>query len=34
MNKKIIKLSGHVHSLEDMVAVDDLVREILKKNLI
>lgn len=28
---EIIKLSGHVHSLEDMVAVDDMVREILKK---
>ena len=28
---EIIKLSGHVHSLEDMAEVDDLVREILGK---
>lgn len=27
---EIMKLSGHVHSLDDMVAVDDMVREILK----
>ena len=29
---EIMKLSGHVKSLDDMVAVDDLVREILKKS--
>lgn len=27
---EIMKLSGHVKSLDDMVAVDDMVREILK----
>lgn len=27
---EIMKLSGHVHSLDDMVAIDDMVREILK----
>ena len=29
---EIMRLSGHVKSLEDMVIVDDLVREILKKS--
>lgn len=27
---EIMKLSGHVHNLDDMVAIDDMVREILK----
>ena len=27
---EIMKLSGHVKSLDDMVAIDDMVREILK----